>query len=67
VDVLWGNGDGTFDGAVDYLAGDSVNTADVDGDGVLDLVVTNNGEDVGGLTVCWATAMEASACRSRRP
>jgi hypothetical protein len=52
VNVLRGNGDGTFQPAQSFAAGadpQSVNTADVNGDGVLDLVVTN-GADVGGLS-----------------
>jgi uncharacterized protein YjdB len=44
VSVLLGNGDGTFQPAVDYLAGNGVSAvaiADVNGDGKADLVVTN--------------------------
>ena len=45
VDVLLGNGDGTFQPAVDYDSGgfdaDSVAVADLNGDGKLDLVVGN--------------------------
>jgi hypothetical protein len=45
VDVLLGNGDGTFQAAVSYDSGgcnpDSVAGADVNGDGKLDLVVEN--------------------------
>jgi hypothetical protein len=47
VSVLLGNGDGTFQPAVDYLAGygaRSVVVADFDGDGKLDVVTANNGE-----------------------
>src|SRR5262249_32973768 len=53
ITVFRGNGDGTFQPALSFAAGGnpwSVNAADVSGDGVLDLVVTNGG-DVGGLTV----------------
>jgi hypothetical protein len=52
LDVLRGNGDGTFQLAQSFAAGapQSVNAADVNGDGVLDLVVTD-GSDVGGLAV----------------
>jgi len=43
VSVLLGNGDGTFQAAVEYatanLPADSVNAADLNGDGILDLVV----------------------------
>jgi hypothetical protein len=45
VDVLLGNGDGTFQPAVSYASGGSIATsvvvADVNGDGTADLVVTN--------------------------
>ena len=53
VSVLLGNGDGTFQPAQSFAAGanpDSISAADVNGDGVLDLVVTNR-DAVGGLTV----------------
>jgi hypothetical protein len=56
VSVLRGNGDGTFQPARSFAAGlhpDSVNAADMNGDSVLDLVVTNDPADGvdGGLTV----------------
>src|SRR5207247_1298633 len=47
VSVLLGNGDGTFQGHVDYGAGSqpfSVATADVNGDGKPDIVCTNFGD-----------------------
>jgi hypothetical protein len=46
VAVLLGNGDGTFQAAVSYAAGlapESVGVGDFNGDGLLDLVVTNGG------------------------
>ncbi len=46
--VLLGRGDGTFQDAVTYAAGDdpvSVAVADLDGDGVPDLVTANDGGD----------------------
>jgi FG-GAP-like repeat/FG-GAP repeat len=48
VQILLGNGDGTFQRAVDYPVGtspDSVATADFNGDGNLDLVVLNGQSD----------------------
>lgn len=48
VDVLLGNGDGTFQAAQSFAAGgNSVTAGDVNGDGVLDLVVA----DPGGVSV----------------
>src|SRR5262249_57785362 len=44
VSVLLGNGDGSFQGAVNYYAGSGVNsvtTADLNGDGFPDLVTAN--------------------------
>jgi hypothetical protein len=50
VSILLGKGDGTFDAAVNYTAGlapGAVTAADVNGDGILDLAVTNlNSNDV---------------------
>ncbi len=46
VSVYLGNGDGTFQPAVDYTAGNipvAVTVADLNGDGIPDLAVTNNG------------------------
>jgi len=46
VSIVLGNGDGTFQAAVNYAAGivpESVTAADFNGDGKLDLVVSNNG------------------------
>ena len=57
VSVLRGNGDGTFQPAQSFAAGAnpcSINAANVNGDGVLDLVVTNR-DAVGGLTVLLGT------------
>jgi len=48
VSILLGNGDGTFQAAVDYGAGsnpDSVAVGDFRGDGKLDLVVANDGSN----------------------
>jgi hypothetical protein len=48
VSVLLGNGDGTFQGAVNYGAGDrpaSVAIGDLDGNGALDLAVANPGSN----------------------
>ena len=48
VSVLLGNGDGTFQAAVNYGAGDvaiSVAIGDLNRDGALDLVVANQGSD----------------------
>ncbi len=48
IQILLGNGDGTFQKAVDYPVGgrpNSVATADFNGDGNLDLVVTNEDDD----------------------
>jgi len=48
VSVLLGNGDGTFQPAVNYSAGSypsSVTVADFNGDGKLDLAVANNGSN----------------------
>jgi hypothetical protein len=48
VSVLLGNGDGTFQGAVNYGTGDkchAVAIGDLDGDGTLDLAVTNYNQD----------------------
>jgi len=45
VSVLLGNGDGTFQGPMDYTVGKQpirVITADLNGDGILDLVAANN-------------------------
>jgi hypothetical protein len=52
ITVFRGKGDGTFQPPQSFAAGaglQSVNAADVNGDGVLDLVVTD-GADVGGLS-----------------
>ena len=49
VSILLGNGDGTFQSAVNYPAGSSpgsVVVADLNGDGFLDLAVTNYGGTV---------------------
>jgi len=46
--VLLGNGDGTFSARVSYDGGDSaarISTADVNGDGVLDIVSTSQNDD----------------------
>jgi len=60
VDVLLGNGNGTFQAAVDYSSGggpaDSVAIKDVNGDGKPDLLVANQCAWVGGggnLWACW--------------
>jgi hypothetical protein len=48
VSILLGNGDGTFKPHVDYSVGfdpSSLAVADINGDGQLDLVVTNQGSD----------------------
>jgi FG-GAP-like repeat/FG-GAP repeat len=48
ISVFLGNGDGTFQAAVDYAVGAnprSVAVGDFNGDGKLDLVVTNEGSD----------------------
>ena len=52
VQVLMGNGDGTFQKAVDYAVGNvptSVATADLNRDGDLDLVVQNAADDTIGI------------------
>src|SRR3984957_8905166 len=52
VQVLMGNGDGTFQKAVDYAVGNvptSVATADLNRDGDLDLVVLNAADDTIGI------------------
>jgi hypothetical protein len=57
VSVLRGNGDSTFQPTQSFAAGAdpySISAADVNGDGVLDLVVTNR-DAVGGLTVLLGT------------
>ncbi len=52
IDVLLGNGDGTFQSPLSYSVGKdaaSVAVADVNGDGNLDLVVANSGDQTIGL------------------
>jgi hypothetical protein len=61
VAALLGNGDGTFQAAVSYAAGlgpESVSLGDFNGDGILDIVVTNCGDLVdngqgGSVNILW--------------
>jgi hypothetical protein len=56
VSVLLGNGDGTFQSPISYESGgygaSSVAIADVDGDLIPDLVVSNNCESLSGILIC---------------
>ncbi|HSY64202.1 MAG TPA: FG-GAP-like repeat-containing protein, partial [Terriglobales bacterium] len=62
VSVLYGKGDGTFYDPIEFPAGHQpwdIAIADVNGDGALDVVVSDDGQDFSGITVLLNTSADS--------